>query len=70
MKTEIIVAIITGCVTVLSAIITGIFALFKNKSKRKGQQNIKGNGNIQAGENVSVSGGISINVETNNKRKQ
>ena len=69
MDTEIIVAIITGCATVLAATIAGIFALITKKSKSKEKQKIQGNGNIQAGKNINISGGVTINAETSNKRK-
>lgn len=69
METEIIVAIITGSATVLAAIIAGIFALIAKKSKNKPEQKIQGNGNIQAGKNVKISGGVTINAESNHKRK-
>ena len=69
METEIIVAIIAGSATVLAAIIAGIFALLAKKSKSKPEQKIQGNGNIQAGMNVKISGGVTINAESNHKRK-
>ena len=70
METEIIVAIIAGCATIIAAIIAGVFALITKKAKGKEEQKIQGDGNIQAGKNVNISGGVTINVETNNKRKQ
>ena len=69
MEIEIIVAIIAGSATVLAAIIAGIFALIAKKSKNKPEQKIQGNGNIQAGKNVKISGGVTINAESNHKRK-
>ena len=69
METEIVVAIIAGCATVLAAVIAGVFTLLAKKSKGKEEQNIQGNGNIQAGRNVRISGGVTINAETNGKRK-
>lgn len=69
MDTEIIVAIIAGSATVLAAIIAGVFALITKKSKNKPEQKIQGNGNIQAGKNVKVSGGVTIDAKSNNKRK-
>ena len=69
MKTEIIVAIIAGCGTVLAAVIGGVFAIITKKSNSKPEQKIQGNGNIQAGKDVNISGGVNINVETNHKRK-
>lgn len=69
METEIIVAIIAGCATILAAVIGGVFAIITKKSKGKPEQKIQGNGNIQAGKNVKISGGVNINAETNHKRK-
>lgn len=69
METEIVVAIIAGCATVLAAVIAGVFTLIAKKSKGKEEQKIQGNGNIQAGRNVRISGGVTINAETNDKRK-
>lgn len=69
METEIIVAIIAGCASILAAIIAGVFALIAKKAKSKEEQRIQGNGNIQAGKNVNISEGVTINAETNNKRK-
>ena len=69
MKTEIFVAIIAGCGTVLAAVIGGVFAIITKKSNSKPEQKIQGDGNIQAGKDVNISGGVNINVETNHKRK-
>ncbi len=69
METEIVVAIIAGCATVLAAVIAGVFTLTAKKSKGKEEQKIQGNGNIQAGRNVRISGGVTINAKTNDKRK-
>lgn len=69
METEIIVAIIAGCATVLAAVIGGVFAMITKKTNGKPEQKIQGNGNIQAGKNVKISGGVTINAETSNKRK-
>lgn len=69
MKTEIIVAIIAGCATVLAAIIGGISTIITKKTNNKPEQKIQGNGNIQAGKNANISGGVNINAETNYKRK-
>ena len=69
METEIIVAIIAGCATVLAAVIGGVFAIITKKTNSKPEQKIKGNGNIQAGKNANISGGVNINAETNHKRK-
>lgn len=69
METEIVVAIIGAGATVLAAVIAGVVALITNKSKSKGTQKIQGNGNIQAGKNVNISGGVTINAETDNRRK-
>ena len=69
METEIIVAIISGCATVLAAVIGGVFAIITKKTNSKPEQRIQGNGNIQAGKNANISGGVNINAETNHKRK-
>lgn len=69
METEIIVAIIAGCATVLAAVIGGVFAIITKKTNSKPEQRIQGNGNIQAGKNANISGGVNINAETNHKRK-
>lgn len=69
METEIIVAIIAGCATVLAAVIGGVFAIITKKTNSKPEQKIQGNGNIQAGKNANISGGVNINAETNHKRK-
>ena len=37
METEIVVAIIAGCATVLAAVIAGVFTLIAKKSKGKGK---------------------------------
>lgn len=69
METEIIVAIIAGCATVLAAVIGGVFAIITKKTNSKPEQKVQGNGNIQAGKNANISGGVNINAETNHKRK-
>lgn len=69
METEIIVAIIAGCATVLAAVIGGVFAIITKKTNSKPEQKIQGNGNIQAGKNANISGGVNIYAETNHKRK-
>lgn len=46
METEIIVAIIAGCATVLAAVIGGVFAIITKKTNSKPEQKIQGNGNI------------------------
>lgn len=66
METEIVVAIIGGGTTILAAIIAGVVTLITKKSKSKETQKIQGNGNIQAGKNVNISGGVTINAETDN----
>lgn len=69
METEIVVAIIGGGAAILTAIITGIFALVAKKSKSKEAPKIQGNGNIQAGRNVNISGGVTVDAKTDNRRK-
>lgn len=68
MKTEIIVAIIGASSAVLGAFITGVFTIYRKKSQDKPKQKIQGNGNIQAGQNINISGGVTVNAETINKR--
>ena len=46
METEIIVAIIAGCATVLAAVIGGVFAIITKKTNSKPEQKIQVNGNI------------------------
>lgn len=46
METEIIVAIIAGCATVLAAVIGGVFAIITKKTNSKPKQKIQVNGNI------------------------
>lgn len=69
MDTQIIVAIIAACATILAAIIAGVFLLASKKGKKEDSQRIQGNGNIQAGNNVNISGGMTINAETSDRRK-
>lgn len=67
MDIEIIVAIITGCVTVLAAIIAGIFKIVTNNKDSEKRQKIIGSGNIQAGQCVDISGGVDVDIKTNSK---
>ena len=69
MEIEIVVAIISAGAAILTAIIAGMFTLIKKKPKSEKLQKIQGNGNIQAGKNVNISGGVTVNDETNNRRK-
>lgn len=71
MEPGIITAMITAGAAILAAIITGIFKLVNNKSKKRNTSNqkIHGNGNIQAGNNIKIRGDVTINDETTNKRK-